>query len=282
MVLIGRRVLIAASLLAVLATAFIGVYAYRTLAISGGGPASVFAGQQVLYVALLLVVVEAFIFVRIFLRSRNIERELDKLIEITRFRGLSSAHNLTRLGPIGAQISRLYDQLNSLSERKSLKISSLSELAEFLMSNVSVPTVAATVDGTIVYVSRVYTERNKRPRNEIVDGRIEDLTPGVEFSEVLVELDRVHSSVERKSEKTVLTFYPIRNLANQLSYVVCVFQGNPGLVEQASKKLVPEATSHAVTSRIRRFLDFGRSAAHRLSRGGRAGGSQGSSPHGAE
>jgi PAS domain-containing protein len=262
MVLIGRRSFIFLGAVVILGTTALGVYGYRSFADSG--PA-VFTGQRFLYVAFLFVVLEILLFMRVLLRSRNVGRELDKLIEITRYRGLPNARNLKRLGPIGDQISRLFDQLNSLSERKSLKISSLSELSAFLMNNVSVPAIVATVDGKVVYASRAFLERTKRPRNEIIDGQVDDLAPGIRFTEVTAELDRVHSSLQGKSKRTMLTFYPIRNGADQLSYVVCVLQGNAGLVEQAARVLSEESTRRAAGNRVRRLLDFGRNTAARFS-----------------
>ena len=136
------------------------------------------------------------------------------------------------------------------------------------MNNVSVPAVAATVDGSVVYVSRVFTERSKRARNELMEAGLEELTPGVQFADVLAELERTHSSIQRKSERTMLTFYPIRNGVNQLSYVVCVFQGNAGLVEQAARALAHEGADSV--GRVRKFLESRWKTARRLSRGGRS------------
>ncbi len=265
MILIGRRALLVLALVVVLATTALGIYGYEVVGTGAGGT---FGGQEFLYVALLIAVLEILVFVRVFIRSRNIERELDKLIEITRFRGLSSAQNLNRLGPIGAQISRLYDQLNALSEKKSLKIGSMSELIEFLMNNVSVPAIAATVDGKVAYASRLLSERTKRGKNELIGERVEELAPGLQFSEIVAELDRVHSSIERKAERTAMTFYPIRNRENHVAYVVCVFQGNAGLVEQIARSGAVESSHPPIGSRVRRFLDLRVNRARRISKGG--------------
>lgn len=265
MILIGRRAFVVLALVVVLATAALGIYGYKAIGTGAGGA---FAGQEFLYVALLLVVLEILAFARVFVRSRNIERELDKLIEITRFRGLSSAHNLNRLGPIGSQISRLYDQLNALSERKSLKIGSMSELIEFLMNNVSVPAIAATVDGKVAYASRLLSERMKRGKNELIGDRVDELAPGIQFSEIVAELERVHSSIERKAERTAMTFYPIRNRDNHVAYVVCVFQGNAGLVEQIARTGTVEGSRPPFAGRVRRFLDLGVNRARRISKAG--------------
>lgn len=265
MILIGRRAFIIVGLVTLAATAFLGIYGYSL--ISGGAPDTGrnFSAQQFLYISLLLLVVEVILFVRVMMRSRNIGRELDKLIEITRYRGLSKAQSLDRLGPIGRQIALLYDQLNSLSERKTLKISSLSELAEFLMNNLSVPALAATVDGTVVYASRALSERLKRPRNEIVDSRLDEVAPGIAVSEVVAELDRSHASIQRKSDRSALTLFPIRNTANQLAYIVCVFQGASALVEQARHAVADEARHRAWGAGVQRILELGRTTARRLS-----------------
>lgn len=263
MILISRRAFVVLGVVVVVMTGLLGAYGYRSIATLGS--AALFAAQQFLYVSLLLVVVELILFGRVLARSRNIERELDKLIEITRFRGLPNARNLRRLGPIGEQISRLYDQINSLSERKSLKISSLSDLVEFLMDNLSLPAVAATVVGTIVYVSRVYTERMKRPKSELLDTRLEELVPGVSVSEVIGELERSHTAVQRKSERSAVNFYPIRNSSNQIAYVVCVFQGHAALFDQESRVAPVESGRGRAGGGVRRLLGLGRQTIKRLS-----------------
>ncbi len=265
MILIGRRALVVLGVIVLLATGFLGVYGYRAVVGDGAAAGRSFSAQQFLYVSLLVLVLEAILFVRVMLRSRNIGRELDKLIEITRFRGLSKAQNLDRLGPIGKQIGLLYEQLNSLSERKTLKISSLSELTEFLMNNISAPALATTVDGTVVYVSRTLTDRLKRSRNEVIDSRLEELAPGIVVAEVVAELDRSHSSIQRKSERGALSLYPIRNVANQLAYIVCVFQGNSALVEQAKRAVTDESRRRSLGAGMQRILDLGRSTARRWS-----------------
>lgn len=263
MILISRRALIVLGTVVVALTGFLAAYGYRSIDALGSGAA--FTAQQFLYVSLLLIVVELILFIRALVRSRNIERELDKLIEITRFRGLPNARNLRRLGPIGEQISRLYDQLNSLSERRSLKISSQSELVEFLMNNLSLPAVVATAAGTVVYVSRAYTERLKRSKNELVDTRLEELVPGISVSDVVAELDRSHAAAQRKSERSTVNFYPIRNSANQVAYVVCVFQGLAALLDQVSRVAAEESGRRSVGGGVRRLLGLGRQTIRRRS-----------------
>lgn len=265
MILISRRALLVLWVVVLMATGFLGVYGYQSIVAFASDSAGVFRAQQFLYLALLAFLVEGFLFLRTLLRSRNIQRELDKLIDITRFRGLSQVQNLGRLGPIGEQIHQLYDRLNALSERKTLKISSLSELTEFLMNNLSVPAAALTVDGKVCYVSRVLTERLKRARNELIDAKLESLAPGLSTADVVAELDRSHASIQRKGERSALTLYPIRNVANELAYIVCIFQGNSALVEQAKRTAVEEARRTTFSGGVRRIINFGRHTARRMS-----------------
>lgn len=265
MILIGRRALLFLWVVVLVVTGFLGIFGYQSIATAGSDAAVQFRAQQFFYLALLAFIIEAALFLRTLLRSRNIQRELDKLIDITRYRGLTEVQSLSRLGPIGDQIHRLYDRLNALSERKTLKISSLSELAEFLMTNLSAPAAATTVDGTVVYVSRALTEHLKRTRNELIDSRIEELAPGLLITEVVAELERSHASIQRKAERSALTLYPIRNLANELAYVVCIFQGNSTLVEQVRQAAGEETRKAAFGGNMRRILSFGRNAARLMS-----------------
>lgn len=253
MILISKRMLLILAAVAVIVTLFLAAFGYRSMAGPGSNSSLLFTAQTFLYLGILLSIVEIFLFIRAAVRSRDIERELEKLIETTRYLGPSNARKLRHLGPIGGQIERLYGEINDLSERRALKIGALSELAEFLMNNLQLAAVAATIDGTIVYASRSFLERTKRTRSETIDTDLGALVPDVSLEEVLIDLDRTRAAVERKSGRAPLEFHPIRNIENSVAYVVCVFQGHASIVETKE----PPERERAPSAGLRRLMSSG-------------------------
>ncbi|HUZ17889.1 MAG TPA: hypothetical protein VMV68_05845 [Spirochaetia bacterium] len=262
MVTIGKKQLLALMTLVCGATLFIGIFGYFSTVGSGGGAAErTFQAQQVLYVSLLVLIAEIFASVQVFRRSRDLIRELDKIIELSKHSGFSPTGNVRRLGPIGARIDLLYHSLSSLNDKKTLKISALSGLVEFLCDNIALPLVVTTVTGTIVHASRSLAERVKFSQAELMERPIEEILHGIAFAEVAAEIDKSHSPIDREIDKNMLTFYPIRNRDANLAYVVCGFHAHPFLV-RSPQKVVREGTKKVGIS-LKRLLGMGKARKRR-------------------
>ena len=225
MILIRRNIAISFFFLFTLSIAAMGVYGYRTMA--GGGDASPEGkaeAERFLYIAIIGVSVIAVTFLFTAGRTLSLYRELDKMIELNKRGDFSPELSMKKLGSIGERITLLYFTLNSLNEKRSLKISSLSSLSEFLVDNVELPLFVTDVRGIILYVSRNFAESTEKNRTEVLNRSVENLYPDVEFRDALVELHKKKTSVEIPDLATPLTLVGVLNRMNELSYVVWVFE----------------------------------------------------------
>ena len=237
MILLKRSTAVVLYVLFTVSIVAIGIYAYLEL---GGEPPETrlelkAKAESILYISLTGAVVILIAFITVSWRTLSLYRELDKLIELNKREDFSPELSMKKLGPIGERITLLYYSLNTLNERKTLKISGLSSLADFLMDNIDIPLLATDVQGYIRYSSRSLVESMELPRAELIGKNAEELFPDVPFRESVLELDRRNSSVELKELKDPVTLAAIRNRRSELSYVVWLFGGAVRLPESPSR-----------------------------------------------
>ena len=236
MILLKRGAAIFIYLLFTFAIVAIGIYAYFELGDQSPNESSELKAkaESILYISLSGAAVILVTFIVVSGRTMSLFRELDKMIELNKLGDFSPELSMKKLGSIGERITLLYYSLNSLNERKTLKISALSGFADFLVDNIEIPLLATDVQGFVRYVSRRLTERTERPRSELMGRNAEDLFPDVPFRDSVLELDKLNSPVELKELKSPITLVGIRNRRNELTYVVWIFEGAPHLPERYS------------------------------------------------
>jgi hypothetical protein len=188
------------------------------------------SAEQVLFISIVLSVVLLIVLITIFLMSRNIYRELDRINEPVRFGDYSPEMNLKRLGVLGEKINKLYRNLNKVNEGRSLKISSLNSLLSFLMNNISIPMVVATIGGSIVYVSRAYCEKNKVEKKSILEKDIQNYIDETRFADIVntFEEDRIPI----KSDDGKILFFPVYSMHNTLTEIVCMWDHAEVLIDE--------------------------------------------------
>ena len=236
MILLKRGTAIFLYLLFTAAIVAIGVYGYLEIGdeSSNGNRELKAKAETILYISLSGAAALLVAFIVIAGRTLSLFRELDKMIELNKVGDFSPELSMKKLGSIGERITLLYYSLNSLNERKTLKISALSSFAEFLIDNVESPLLATDVQGFVRYVSRSLTERTGRPRSELMGRKVEELFPDVPFRDSVLDLDKHSSPVEIEELDDPLTLVGIRSRKNELTYVVWLFAGTPHLPEKQS------------------------------------------------
>jgi len=237
MILVKRSIAVTVYILFTAFIIAIGVYAYAELSReTPGTPAEIKAkAESVLYIALVGAAALLITFSVAAARTLSVYREMDKLIELNKRGDFSPELSMKKLGPIGERITLLYFSLNTLNERKTLKISALSDLASFLVDNIDIPLLATDVQGHILYVSRSPGEQIDRPRSDLISRNADEIFPDVPFRDSVLELDRRKSSVELEELKSPVTLAAIRNRKNELSYVVWLFGGSVHLPDSPSR-----------------------------------------------
>lgn len=239
MLLVRRTGLAVVLLLTLASVLFLGIRGYS---VTGKAALSEterkLHAENLLYLTLISSILLAFCYGVLFARSRSIIKEIDKIIELTRVGNISIQESLKKIGIIGRKIRTLYENLNDLNEKKSLKISSLSGLIAFLLGNVDLSLLVTDATGKVTDVSQRFKERSEDDGGSAVGKNINDILPELPFEEIATALERQHNLIQRQIREP-FSFYPIFNRAGDMSHVVCIigrqriYTGQPS--EEAAK-----------------------------------------------
>ena len=222
MVVQTRRSQIAAFALSLLFILGLGVLSYLFIKRGGGGTEDTarYLGETVLFISIVCASVIAVLFGFIFIRNRNVLRELDKVIEMSMYNNYSPLQSLSRLSVIGDKIGTIYRNLSILSEKRALKISSLHNLNTFLIDFLPFPAAVLDIQGTVIYTSREMREGYEVLKtSEAVS--ITALFSDLNFQNVIHQLKENISFVEETVGRSTLTFHPVRNRNLEISNIVC-------------------------------------------------------------
>lgn len=226
MFLISKKGFLSLLIIALAGFSLLGIWGYWNLLSTIGAEkeSAVFTAQRFLYIYILIIVLFLLLAFRLLYRSKSVIRELDKLIHFTRETTLSSGYGLKKLGVVGDRINKLYKELNLLNEKKSLKISALSDLVDLLTAQMEIPLLITDVAGRIIHVSRSYLEKNKLTRSEILGFLMEERVPEIVIPEIIFNLEKKHSFVEQEIQKGSILCYPIYDRQNNLSFILFSFE----------------------------------------------------------
>lgn len=218
---------------AILAIAFIGIYGYIFFSNFTTGDALTlkYFAENFLYFVIILMAALTGIFIATLVKSRNIYRELDKIIELSRQGKYSSGMQLKKLGRLGEKIIEINRKLNDLNEMKSLKISSLSDMLNFILEKVDVPLFILDAQGMITKASQFLLEQMDVSEKNLVNKYAENLFDTFTFTSVLQELRKskyvvvqsplLLDSFDEPVDVNLIVF-PVMNYKNEISNCVCI------------------------------------------------------------
>ena len=227
MILISKRILYFFVILVLGFFFILGIqgYVYFLHAAENIGQEMQFLAERILFLTLIFAIVATVLFFHMLRKSRNILKELDKIIELSRFSRFSSDLSIQKLGPLGDKVALLYNQISELSEKKTLKISALHNLNDFLINNIQLPLLITDVTGTIVHASKQYLDSNEKNRSEVLDASIQQLYQEIDIKNIILMLIKNKAPIENESiSNTHVSFFPILNREGSITYVVCVFE----------------------------------------------------------
>ena len=227
MIIVKKWVLFLMMLVSLSLVAAIGARGYVIL-----GGASTYTWQQsklqaeiFVYLAIVFSIVFLSVYGAVLLRSRNLYKELDRLIELTRFGSISIEDTLKKIGRLGEKIRLIYYQLNELNEKRSLKISALSRINDFLLNNIDLSCLMLDASGKVTEASRRYLESRDIPRAEVVGKNLETVLASemeeISFAEISQKLERERGMVPLDTKEPI-GFLPIFNRIGELSQAICV------------------------------------------------------------
>ena len=139
MILINRRLLIALAVVVIAASLGAGLFGYQKILGSEGlsGEELRFQAETFLFYFFITAIILITGFTTLLLRVRNVDRQLDRLIEMSRYSDIYPSKHFVGLGPLGERLRLLYRNINNLNIRKTMKISALANLNEFMMNNIN-------------------------------------------------------------------------------------------------------------------------------------------------
>lgn len=224
MILINRNLLIILALIVTAVSIGAGVFGYQEILGSEGlqGDILRFQAEKFLFYFIVTAVILSSGFIILLLRVRHVDRQLDKLIEMSRYSDIYPAKHFAGLGPLGERLKLIYRQINNLNIRKTMKISALANLNEFLINNISLPIVVTDVTGVILYSNSTFADKFSTTRGEIKSSRVDLLFSELNIPVLMLELSRQHIPVEKESNKIKITCYPVHNVSAEMNYVVFV------------------------------------------------------------
>ncbi len=243
MIQIRKSVLIILLATAAASIGGIALYAWSLLNSSAGFSADdiKYYSEQIVFAAVVLVSVLILFVILIFLRNRNFNRDLARLIKLDTINPASTENNLRRLGSLGKKLSLLYRQINDISDKRGLKIGALTSLTEFLCMNTQLQIILTDITGRILQVSRGYLDEKQAVRSELVLKNIRTVMPEVNFPGIVSELEKRHLPVEAESGDEKIRWVPIHNRNNEISYIAAI----PSKVELKLPQFNPQAKKPA-------------------------------------
>ncbi len=218
MINISRNRFLVINILSLSGVTILGITGYRYLRAFNKADAESF-----LFAALLIALVIIVFFSHALIKSRNISREMAKLIHLSSIGGFTPGTSLKRLGKLGEQINDLYYHLNSMSKKRSMKITSQAALLDFITTNAQIPVVTTDSTGRILYSSKTLLDRNNTAKNEIINKEIEHLLPNINIATVYNEMSVSHTVFKYTEDKEPVEIYPITGEGNEIAYLVFVF-----------------------------------------------------------
>ena len=185
--------------------------------------------QLLLYLSFLFCLLLAGLHGYVFIRNRNILKELDKIIEMSMYNNFSPVQSLERLSTIGERIGQLYKNVSVVSEKRALKISSLHNLSQFLLNNIAQPVLVTDVRGVVTYLSKQFLERYP-DQSGLSATSIVNFIPELKIQQVLDHFHENYPSMEKRLGRMDLTVYPVRNREFEVAHLIFVI-GKGSLVQ---------------------------------------------------
>ena len=252
MILVRKFLLIITLLTALGFIITTGVYCYLSVNDIVNLPAEArkLLAENILFLSILFSVAVLVFILFLFLRSKAIVSELDKIGTLLRKGNFNPNESFKRLGPIGQNIQKIYRNLEELNEGKSKRISSLNAILSFFMSNTEMELFIIDITGKIENVSAAYVNKNEQTDVFYTGKNIEELINDMPVQEILSELEDKRSPVKKKINKDQFIFIPVFNMNYEMALVLCIL----GEKEISGAGYIPLKDKPKRIARMSRFL----------------------------
>ena len=179
--------------------------------------------ETFLYIDVLITLVLAILLFYILSKSKNVTKEMDRLIHLSSIGGFTQGTSLKKFGKLGTQISELYYHLSLMNKKRAIKIHSQKLLLEFITANFSLPLLVTDPTGGILYASKTFTDKREVNKPSLLDTNISTILPGIDLQVLISKLETLHTFIEYEKPKDPVKIYPIPNGNNEIAYLVFIF-----------------------------------------------------------
>ncbi|MBN2546413.1 MAG: hypothetical protein JXB50_11495 [Spirochaetes bacterium] len=221
-----------------------------------------FYAENFIYYLIISFILVFIVFIFIFIRSNNIDKTLDKIIEMSKNSDADIADFFNKIGSIGNKINYLTGNLREVSRSKSLRIQTYWNIINFMFEKFENGVLMIEHDGFIVNASRdIFSEINIENK-EIIKNNINFFLEDFNFSEVkdklvqqknFLTLNNIKFTVSNKTAKINLTFVPIFNIDGIFVYTLAVKNAEENIMRQ--KIIVQETPPKKQKSGLRKVID---------------------------
>ena len=197
MILVRKAVLYAAFFIMALMMLVPGAAFYLGVDGTGtaGSDAVKYNAENMVYLGIVGIVVLLLLLLLIHRGGVKVLKAIDKVSELSGYGRYFSGDYMRKLGRLGEKINRLFGELNSLNEMKSLKISAVSGLVAFFLENASLHCFILDIQGTVGSVSRPFAEKLKIGPAVMIGRNMTDIMKELDFTDLKAELERNRTAV---------------------------------------------------------------------------------------
>ncbi|RPJ08006.1 MAG: hypothetical protein EHM28_05500 [Spirochaetaceae bacterium] len=218
-----------------------------------------FAAERIMFIGIIALIVFVLICIRVLLTSSQMKGKMDKLMDLARQSGILPLDRLKTFGAFGMKMRSMYEEIASLSERKSHRIILLNTLMDRVLELVQVPLLLVDSTGEIRKTSGGFLEKNRLSPNELLGSALLEKVSDLDFHTILVEAGKTKGPVEIEREGQKLTFYPVFSPQNDVAYLIVVFGEHEILnyqkeLEKATVQAEPVAPKRGPLSRFFRMF----------------------------
>ncbi|TVQ19985.1 MAG: hypothetical protein EA382_15715, partial [Spirochaetaceae bacterium] len=220
--LVRRRALISFSIVTVIVAVGIAAAAHVVIGSVQDAPGVEWPGEakilaeRVLLLGIVGAVVVVAACIAIVSRAVQLSVQLQKLVEMNRLTGFSPEEGLNRMGDVGQKIVVLYRQLSEVSNKRSLKISALTALNEYLLAESKQHIAVIDASGHVVQMSNPLAERGRK----MLGVHLDSLIPDAQTNSAVLEMNRTRAQVVRERQGDSILFTPVVNRAGDVAYGV--------------------------------------------------------------
>lgn len=252
---------------AILCMILFGIFGYSTLRNENTFSESMikFNSEQFIYFSILFSLIMILIYIAVSRKSTNIEKLMERAIQITKFGGKDLNNIFSQMGYIGEKMNILYEDLERVNRMKTSKIYALTVLNTFLSDSIEQNIIVTDAAGIIKHISRKAVETNGIGKTDALGRNIGEIIEKINIKARAVELMKTKRAfyVSEVSEERTgrqdeenrggTLFSPVFDDSGVLSYIVIVFgeKERPVMISSAPAAAAEKEEKRSYTDRLK-------------------------------